>query len=340
MSAGKLLVCECDGPQGTDGLQQAVVFPRRICVRRRNWRLHLRLLPLLLLAAAPLTAWGGDSGLPQVQKQYQELRALAQRSPFGVPLSMRSEERNDQVTSEVHAIIEHPFETVKTALSTPASWCEFVSLNVTVKACTYQTQPHETLLTLSIGRKSYQSPQDASSQPYQFVVQAGEPDALSITLSALRGFFGTTAHRFHLTAAGVEGRTVIALRTSYVQSAATKLATVVYLATAGRNKVGFSREDADPGGPPAYVKGLRGMIERNTMRYYLALEAFLDTQAVPAAHRFEARINTAYESMERYPLQLHDLEKAEYLDAKRREWENQIRLQQELDAVGPRPNGR
>jgi len=37
--------------------------------------------------------------------------------------------------------------------------------------------------------------------------------------------------------------------------------------------------------------------------------------------------------MERYPLQLDDLERAEYLDAKRREHENQLRLQQEL--AGP-----
>jgi hypothetical protein len=40
--------------------------------------------------------------------------------------------------------------------------------------------------------------------------------------------------------------------------------------------------------------------------------------------------------MERYPLQLHDLERAEYFDAKRRERENQLRLQQQL--IGPAPH--
>lgn len=143
-----------------------------------------------------------------------------------------------------------------------------------------------------------------------------------------------------LAAAGAEGKTVISLHTSYVQSAAAKLATIVNLATAGRDKVGFRREGSGPGESPAYVKGLRGMIERNTMRHYLALEALLGTQAVPAAHGFEARLNAAYELMERYPLQLHDLEKAEYLDAKRREWENQLRLQRELGAAGSRPKDR
>jgi hypothetical protein len=300
----------------------------------------LRILLVLFLAGVPLTAWGGVGGAPRFQELHQELRDLAQHTPFGIPLRMQSEERNDQVVAEVHAIIEHPFGTVKEILSTPALWCEFVPLNVTVKACTYQTQTHDTLLTLYIGRKYYQNPQDTSSQPYEFLVQTGEAGTMSVVLSALKGLFGTRAHQFRLEAAGVDGRTVVALRTSYVQSAASKLATAIYLATAGRDKVGFSREDTGPGAPPGYVKGLRGMVERNAIRYYLALESFLDTQAVPAPHRFEARINAADEMMERYPLQLHDLEKAEYLDAKRRERKDQLRLQEKLGAIGTRSNGR
>jgi hypothetical protein len=308
-------------------------FPAR--TRWRRARLDLRILLLLLLSGIPLPAWAGDVGAPQLQKWYQELQELSQRTPFGIPLRMQSEERNDQMIAEVQAIIEHPFDAVKAALGTPGSWCEIAPLNVTVKACTYQVQAQETLLTLYIGRKFYQRPQEAASQPYQYVVHAAEPGTVSVVLSALRGLFGTTAHRFQLEAAGVQGRTVIAMRTSYVQGAAAKLATAIYLATLGRDKVGFSREEASPGRSPGYVKGLRGMVERNIMRYYLAIEAFLDTQSVPAPHRFEARLNMAYELMERYPLQLHDLEKAEYLDAKRRERQDQLRLQQSLGGVPP-----
>jgi hypothetical protein len=43
--------------------------------------------------------------------------------------------------------------------------------------------------------------------------------------------------------------------------------------------------------------------------------------------------------MERYPAQLHEMEKPEYLDVKRRERENQIRLQQKLGPVNTRPGG-
>ena len=297
-----------------------------------------RVLLLLLLAGVPLTAWGGEGGVVRLQNQYQALRDQARRGPFGVPLSVRSEDRDDEVTAEVHGIIEHRFEEVKAVLTSPASWCEFAPLHSNVKACTFQNHSHEMLLTLYVGRRYYQSPEGASSQPYQFAVHTGEPGFLSVALSASKGIFGTTAHRWQLEAAGVDGRTVVALRSSYVPSVVTRVMTAIYLATVGRNKVGFSREDAGPAESPRYVKGFRGLVERNVMRYYLAFEAFLDMQSLPAPHQFEASINAVYDMMEQYPTQLHDMEKAEYLDAKRRERENQLRLQRVLDPASLRPS--
>lgn len=302
--------------------------------------LSLWILLFLLLAEIPLTAWGDEDRAPRLQNHYQELREFAKHGPFGVPLSIYSEERGDQVSAEVHGIIEHPFEAVRAALISPASWCEFAPIHMNVKACTFQTQSHETLLTLYVGRKYYQSPQGASPQSYQFAVQADEPGFLSVVLSASEGIFGTTAHRFQLEAAAVEGRTVVSLRSSYVPSTVTRLATAIYLVTVGRNKVGFSSEDGVAAGSPRYVKGFRGMIERNVMRYYLAFESFLDMQSIPVTHRFEACINAVYDLMEQYPAQLHEMEKAEFLDAKRRERENQFRLQQQLDAAALRSNDR
>ena len=307
------------------------------CPRHRHF--GLRILLWLLLAGIPLTAWGGEGDATWFRR-YQELRDLAQHGPFGVPLSVRSEDSSDQVSAEVSGIIEHPFEAVKAALSSPASWCEFAPLHLNVKACTFQMQSHETLLTLYLGRKYYQTPEKASSQTYQFAVQTGEPSSMSVSLSASQGLFGTTAHRFQLEAAGVEGRTVVALRSSYVPSVLTRVMTAIYLATVGRNRVGFTREDAGPAGSPRYVKGFRGLVERSAMRYYLAFETFLEFESVPSTRRFEACINAVYDMMERYPTQLHDMEKAEYLDAKRRERENQLRVQQELDGARLRPNDR
>lgn len=300
----------------------------------------LPILLVILLSGLPLTAWAGEGSAARLQNRYRELRDAAQRGPFGVPLSVQSEDRDDQVSAEVYGIIEHPFEAVKAVLSRPASWCEFAPLHLNVKACTFQTQSPEMLVTLYLGRKGYLTPEKASSQTYQFAVHTGEPGYLSVVLSAPKGLFGTTAHRFQLEAAGVDGRTVVALRSSYVPSVVTRVMTAVYLATVGRNRVGFSREDTDPAASPRYVKGFRGLVERSAMRYYLGFEAFLDFESMPVAQRFEASINAVYDSMERYPTQLHDMGKAEYLDAKRRERENQLRLQQTLDAAIPHLTGR
>jgi hypothetical protein len=305
-------------------------------VRPRPPHVSLRILLVLLLAGASLPAWGGDAGALRLQSRYQELRDLAQRGPFRAPLSVRSEVRNDQVSAEVYGIIEHTFEEVKEALSAAAFWCEFAPLHANVKACTYQRQARETVLTLYVGRRTYQRPEDAAAQAYAFAVNAGGPAFVSVALSASQGLFGTTENQVQLEAAGVDGRTVVALRSSYVPSVMSNVMTAVYLNTVGRNKVGFSLEGAGPGAPAQYVKGFRGMIERNAMRYYLALEAFLDLQALPAAQRFEIGINAVYDSMEHYPIQLHEMERAEYLDAKRRERENQRRLQRSADAVSLR----
>jgi hypothetical protein len=299
----------------------------------------LPILLMILLTGLPLTAWAGEGSAARLQNRYRELRDDAQRGPFGVPLSVQSEDRDDQVSAEVYGIIEHPFEAVKAVLSSPASWCEFAPLHLNVKACTFQAQAPETLLTLYLGRKYYQTPEKASSQIYQFARQTEEPGFLSVALTAPKGLFGTTAHRFQLEAAGVDGRTVVALRSSYVPSVVTRVMTSIYLATVGRNRVGFSRDDTGPAESPRYVKGFRGLVERSAMRYYLAFEAFLDYQSVPAAQRFEASINAVYDMMERYPTQLHDMEKADYLDVKRRERENQLRLQQTLDAAVPHLTG-
>ena len=55
------------------------------------------------------------------------------------------------------------------------------------------------------------------------------------------------------------------------------------------------------------------------MRYYLAVEAYLGTLDAPAAERMEKRLRAFHAGLERYPLQLRELELAEYLAIKRRD---------------------
>ena len=92
-----------------------------------------------------------------------------------------------------------------------------------------------------------------------------------------------------------------------------------YLATLGGAKVGFTAEGRRPDGTPVLVRGMRGALERNVMRYYLAVDAYLAALASPPDERLEDRLREWFDATERYPLQLHELEENAYLEMKRKE---------------------
>jgi len=46
-----------------------------------------------------------------------------------------------------------------------------------------------------------------------------------------------------------------------------------------------------PDGQPKYVGGMRGVVERNTMRYYLAIEAHLGALATPLPLQRQKRLH-------------------------------------------------
>ena len=64
-------------------------------------------------------------------------------------------------------------------------------------------------------------------------------------------------------------------------------------------------------------RGVRGAVERNTMRYYLAIDAYLDGLSAPPADQLEKRLQTWFTATEKYPRQLHEIDRATYLDMKR-----------------------
>ena len=53
--------------------------------------------------------------------------------------------------------------------------------------------------------------------------------------------------------------------------------------------------------------------------YYLAIEAYLGAYGLPAAQPQEQRLNDWFAAIERYPRQLREMTREEYLSMKRRE---------------------
>ncbi|MEO8753793.1 MAG: hypothetical protein ABI624_14070, partial [Casimicrobiaceae bacterium] len=117
-------------------------------------------------------------------------------------------------------------------------------------------------------------------------------------------------------------RTFLALRYAFRPSVASRLATASYLATRGSGKAGFTIVGRSGAGEPERIGGLRGIVERNAMRNFLALDAWLQTRDVAAADRFERRLQCMAALTDRYPLQLVEMPAAEYIAIKRREWQD------------------
>lgn len=258
---------------------------------------------------------------------YQVIRPKLLHNPFGVPVYVQSRDQGDLLTAEVNGQVDYPLERLKAALAEPDGWCGLLALTLNVKACIHDERDDRQWLTLYMGRKFYQPPDKANQVRFQFQPTAATPGYFEAALSAADGPLGTRNYRIVLQATSIPEGTLIRIRSAYRSSTASQWATSIYLTTLGRGKIGFSADGVDNDGQPRYVEGVRGTIERNTMRYYLALQAVLETWDLPTNDRFEARMQRWFALTERYRPQLHEMDREEYLQAKRQEHINQLRLQ-------------
>jgi hypothetical protein len=156
---------------------------------------------------------------------------------------------------------------------------------------------------------------------------AARADYFESRLEARRGPVGTRDYRIVVSAVPLDaGRTFMHLSYSYGYGIAGRLAMQAYMATAGASKVGFTVTGRDANGQPVLIGGVRGAIERNVMRYYLAIDAHLESLSVPPEQRLEKRIATWFDETERYPRQLREMDRESYIAMKRVESERQQAL--------------
>jgi hypothetical protein len=254
--------------------------------------------------------------------------ALAEQlsdNPFQRPLHLESRQTEDTLQGDIYAVIEQPYAVVGTALQGSGHWCDILILHLNVKSCRASSGSAGEVLRLHIGRKFEQALADAYPFEFAYRVATATPEFLRVLLEAKDGPLGTSRYRIKLEVVALdERRSFLHLSYSYAYGMAARVATQGYLTTLGRNKVGFSIVARNAEGQPVYIGGMRGVIERNTMRYYLAIEAYLSTLTEPPATRQEKRLNLWHSAVEQYPAQLHELERDQYLAIKRKE----IRRQQ------------
>lgn len=258
-----------------------------------------------LLALGSVAAHA-DAG--SLRGRYTELKPQLQSNPYGRQLFIDSAEESNTLQGDVYAVLDHPFDEVKQALQDPDAWCDIMLLPFNTKAC----QASGSRLTMRIGRK-WNSPIDQTYPiTFSFSPRSAGSNYLSTRLNASEGPFGTHDYRVSVEAVPLEsGKTFMHMNYAYGYGGMGKFAMQAYLSTAGANKAGFTSN------------GLRGAVERNAMRYYLAIDAYLDTMDAAPGERVDKRINQWFSATERYPRQLHEMDRGTYVTMKRADYERQ-----------------
>ena len=294
--------------------------------------------PALLLLLVALPAVGSlsapdarASGRERLMAHYRAIEAHLGGESSPLPFAVDTRDGRGDARGDVFAVFDHDFGALSRTLGVASNWCDIAPLHLNVKSCTYREAQGRTLLTLYSGRKVYQRPEDVHVLRYEFRIAAAEEDYFRVVLTAKKGPFDTRDYALELEAMPLgAGATLIHLGYAYRYGFGMRMAMAGYFATFGSDKVGFSVVGADAAGNPIYVDGVEGLIERNSVRYQLAIQAYLDTLEVPEGQRFERRIARWFDLTERFRPQLFELEQEEYLRNKRRERSDQLRLQQAL----------
>lgn len=275
--------------------------------------LHGRALLVTALAAVAAAAHAAPESAQALRERHAQLAPQIEQSPFQRPLVVQSSDGGNALSGSVDAVMPQPFALAREHLQQPGALCEILMLQVNTKQCVVNGQE----LVVHIGRKNDQPLEDAYRVAFNLKPQASTDDYMSLRLGADSGPFSTRDFRIQLQAIPLDGgkRTYLHLGYSYGMGMAAKLAMQGYFATAGASKVGFTRTGGD-----SYIGGMRGAIERNTMRYYLAIEAYLASLAAPAPQQRAQRLERWFSATEQYARQLHEVERGEYLAMKQREF--------------------
>ncbi len=294
---------------------------------------------ILILNGMPLHAEKiANDPVASLQARYETVRDQLSDNPFGQPLYLGSNQKENHIGGELSGVIDHPFQVVAGALKSADQWCDIMSLHLNVKYCRASSLDNDAghMLKIFFGRKSHEPLESAYGGDYEYRVLNESEGYFKVALTADNGPFKTRNYRIVLEAVPLNpGQTFIHLTYCYDFGILARTATSLYFNTAGRAKVGFTIVDTHTDGRPVYIQGVLGAMERNIMRYYLALEAYLGALCVPPEHRLEKRLQDWFAGTERYPLQLQEVELDDYIRMKHLEHERQQSNYGRLRPAGP-----
>ena len=212
-------------------------------------------------------------------------------------------------------------------LAGPAAWCEILFLHYNVKSCTHGERDGQRWLKMYMGRKFYQHPRKAEQIELEFNSGKTEDGVLWVELAADEGPFNTKDYYVGLAAIPTEGGVFVQFRSAAITGTLIAGVMDLYFATLASDKIGFSIVGTDKKGNPEYSGGTLAMLERNVVRYLIALDAYMKTYETGGEAGMVARTTMWFDGTEQYPEQLHEVERDDYLRDKRKEYAHQLELQ-------------
>lgn len=261
----------------------------------------------LLVVVSVGAATAADVVAP-LQKAHAESADALKNSPFGKPLTISSTEGKGRLEGTVRAVVAQPYDTVRKTLAEPVRWCELLMLIPNIASC----RPDKGALKVGLVKRFDAKPASATPIVFTFAPQSSE-QGLRVVLTAEKGPVGTRDYEIELGAIPLDGgkTSFLQMRYAYAYGASARFAAKAYLSTSGSSKVGFS-----DGGK---IGGLRGALERNAMRYYLAIDAQLAAAGErDPSKRYAASLQHWLKAIEQYPQQLKEEDPKAYSVAKLR----------------------
>ena len=270
------------------------------------------------MVASALAQQPAPGSAAALQAKRLELQPQLQASSFGERLVLSSRELSDRLEGDVYAEVTHPFADIAAAFRTPAGICELLFLHLNVRSCSPTSGADGEGVALLVGPKRAAAPGMQYRMGYAMRAEMADAAYLRVTLSAPQGPLSTRDYRMVFEAVPIDGsRSFVHFGYAYGYGMLARMAMGAYLATAGRDKIGFTVESKDADGRPVHVRGERAAVERNVMRYYLALLAHSSVRTGTREEQLQARLRAWFALTERYAAQLHEYDLAEYLQEKR-----------------------
>lgn len=275
---------------------------------------NLTVLALLVSSSAQAQT---SSHATELLAKHAAFESQLKARAFGEPLHLVSHEKDGRLEGEVYAELDQPFAQVAAVLSSADSVCAMLFLHLNIRSCKVSRSDSGPQLALSVGPKQAGSTASTYSMTYAMQADAADTDYLGVKLSASSGPLSTKDYVIVIEATPLDRqRTFLHFGYAYTYGSLARMAMGIYLATAGRTKIGFTAVGTGADGQPQYVQGERGSLERNVMRNYLALKAYSGVQTGTPQAQMEARLRAWFALTERHAAQLHELDLDQYLQEK------------------------